>query len=73
MGGREQKGFWRDHGGQDLAEWCLITAFLALVALGIFWHVSGGLQSLWTNANSTLVTGSGPVDGNNATQQPQTH
>ena len=44
--------------GQDLAEYCLITAFIALVALGIFWHVSGGLQGMWTSINHSLGAGS---------------
>jgi len=43
--------------GQDVAEYCLITAFIALVALGIFWHVSGGLQGMWTSINSSLAAG----------------
>jgi Flp pilus assembly pilin Flp len=45
--------------GQDVAEYCLITAFIALVALGIFWHVSGGLQGMWTSINNSLVAGNG--------------
>jgi len=32
--------------GQELAEYCLITALIVLIALGIFWHVSGGIQSM---------------------------
>lgn len=43
--------------GQDLAEYCLITALIVLVALGIFWHVSGGVQGMWNTANITLVNG----------------
>jgi Flp pilus assembly pilin Flp len=43
--------------GQDIAEYCLIIAFIALVALGIFWHVSGGLQGMWTSINNSLVAG----------------
>jgi Flp pilus assembly pilin Flp len=42
--------------GQDVAEYCLITAFVALVCLGIFWHVSGGLQGMLTAINSSLTT-----------------
>jgi Flp pilus assembly pilin Flp len=42
--------------GQDIAEYCLITAFIALAALGIFWHVSGGLQGMWTSINNSLVS-----------------
>ena len=43
--------------GQDLAEYCLITALIVLIALGIFWHVSGGIQDIWDTANTTLVAG----------------
>jgi len=51
-------GFLRKKdGGQDVAEYCLITALVALIALGIFWHVSGGLQGMWTSMNASLVTG----------------
>ena len=48
--------FLRRSEGQDLSEYCLLTALLALIALGIFWHVSGGMQALWSNGNSTLAT-----------------
>ncbi|MGA2195459.1 MAG: hypothetical protein ABSH40_09335 [Bryobacteraceae bacterium] len=32
--------------GQVLAEYCLITALIVLIALGIFWHVSGGIPGI---------------------------
>ena len=32
--------------GQVLAEYCLIAALIVLIALGIFWRVSGGIQGL---------------------------
>jgi Flp pilus assembly pilin Flp len=57
--------FLRDEVGQDLAEYCLITAFLALLALGIYYRLSGGIQDLWSTANSTLVTA--PAQGSGAT------
>jgi Flp pilus assembly pilin Flp len=48
--------------GQDLAEYCLITAFIALLGLGVFSHFTGGLQGLWGLANSTIGTaGNGAV------------
>jgi Flp pilus assembly pilin Flp len=49
--------------GQDLAEYCLITALIALVALGIFWHVSGGLQGMWTSLNNSLSAGNSGAAG----------
>jgi Flp pilus assembly pilin Flp len=44
--------------GQDVAEYCLITALIALVALGIFWRVAGGMNGIWGTANTTLAAGS---------------
>ena len=43
--------------GQDVAEYCLITALLLLIAAGIFSQVSGGIQTLWTTANTSLSSG----------------
>jgi len=37
---------WNDR-GQDLAEYCLITAAIALIGLVLFINVSGGLQGVW--------------------------
>ena len=49
--------FWLgDDRGQDLAEYCLITALIALIAFGIFWHVSGGIQGVGNSMTSTLTT-----------------
>ena len=57
--------FWfRDDHGQDLAEYCLLTAFIALVACGIFVYTSGGIQNLWNFGNSTLVSGNSVAGGN---------
>ena len=46
-----------EESGQDLAEYCLITAFIVLVCLGIFWHVSGGMQGMWSSINNSLAAG----------------
>jgi len=48
--------FWRKNDqGQDLAEYCLLTALIALIGLGIFYHMSGGMQDLWGTASNTLA------------------
>ena len=49
--------------GQDVAEYCLITAFIVLVCLGILWHVNGGLQGMWTSINNSLTTNAGTPPG----------
>jgi Flp pilus assembly pilin Flp len=63
--------FRRSERGQDLAEYCLMTAIIALIGLGLFYKLSGGVQGLWGTANSAIVVanssagaaqGSGPVD-----------
>lgn len=51
------KALHSDEQGQDLAEYCLLTALVALVALGIFVHVSGGMQALWGGAQTQLTRG----------------
>lgn len=53
-----------EEGGQDLAEYCLLTALIALVAVGIFVQASGGVQAIWGTANTSLVA------GNSATSTP---
>ena len=47
--------FRRSDQGQDLAEYCLLTALIALIALGIIYRVSGGMQGLWSSTGTTLV------------------
>ena len=48
--------FFRKNHGQDVSEYCLITALIALIALGIIWHVSGGVNALWSNSNDSLAS-----------------
>jgi Flp pilus assembly pilin Flp len=57
--------------GQDLAEYCLLTALVALLALGLFSFVSGGIQGMWSTADTTLVAAnastSSPAPGGQST------
>lgn len=50
------RDFFRRIEGQDLAEYCLVMAFVGLIALGIFLKMSGGIQGIWGSANTTLAT-----------------
>ena len=43
--------------GSGLAEYCLVVAAIALIGLGIYLGMSGGVHDLWSTANSTLVSG----------------
>jgi Flp pilus assembly pilin Flp len=55
--------FRNDERGQNLSEYCLITALVALVGLVLFVHFSGGVQGLWTSANNSLAAGSPSTGG----------
>jgi Flp pilus assembly pilin Flp len=54
-----------DRRGSGLAEYCLVVAAIALIGLGIYIGMSGGVHDLWSTANSTL--GSGTSVGSAAT------
>jgi Flp pilus assembly pilin Flp len=47
-------GFLRHDDGQDLADYCLLTALVALIAAGILVHISGGLDGLWSAGRENL-------------------
>jgi Flp pilus assembly pilin Flp len=51
------KLFRQEELGQGLAEYCLLTALLLLIGLGVFIHISGGIQSIWGDAHTTLNSG----------------
>ena len=62
--------FWRfvkalqsEDRGQDLSEYCLLTALVALVALGVIIQLSGGMQAVWGGANTTLTAGNAGISG----------
>jgi len=65
------KAFRKSSAAQDVAEYCLITALVALVGLAIFIHISGGVQSIWSTANSTLAgTTAPPAQTGTTTTRP---
>jgi Flp pilus assembly pilin Flp len=70
---RKMVEFFKRDNAQDLAEYCLLVALVALVALGIFIHVSGGVQNLWTVANTSLgnAATSSTTTGGGHGSQPQ--
>jgi Flp pilus assembly pilin Flp len=79
---RIMRAFIRENQGQDLAEYCLITAFIAVGGCAVFFHVSGGIQNVWSNANSTLVSrapeagppsGGSPSSGEPSSGAPDTN
>lgn len=50
------KGLWREEDGQDLVEYSLLLAFIALGAVAILSSTSKSLNSLWSTISSTLAS-----------------
>jgi len=46
--------FWRDDQGQDLIEYTLLLAFLALASAALMIGAGASIQNIWTVTNSTL-------------------
>jgi Flp pilus assembly pilin Flp len=47
-------GFWRDETGQDLIEYTLLMAFVALASAGLFISSGASISAIWSTSNSQL-------------------
>jgi Flp pilus assembly pilin Flp len=47
--------FWQDESGQDLIEYTLLMAFVALASASLFISAGQSVQGIWSAANSNLV------------------
>jgi Flp pilus assembly pilin Flp len=47
--------FWRDEQGQDLVEYTLLLAFVALASAGLFMSAGGSIATIWTTTNAKLT------------------
>jgi Flp pilus assembly pilin Flp len=50
------KNFWTDEHGQDLIEYTLLMAFVALASAALFLGAGGSIKSIWTTSNTQLNT-----------------
>jgi Flp pilus assembly pilin Flp len=48
------KNFLRDEQGQDLVEYTLLLAFVALASAALFIGAGSSINKIWTIANNTL-------------------
>jgi Flp pilus assembly pilin Flp len=48
-------GFLRDEAGQDLIEYTLLMAFVALASAAIFISAGGSIAGIWGAANTQLA------------------
>lgn len=49
-------GFWRDEAGQDLIEYTLLMAFVALSSAALFSSSGSSVSKIRSTTNSTLST-----------------
>lgn len=52
------KQMWRNEDGQDLIEYTLLLAFVALVAAGLFIQAGQTTAGIWTQAQNRLSAAS---------------
>ena len=49
------RSFIADESGQDLIEYTLLLAFVALASAGLFIGAGGKVKTIWTTANTQLA------------------
>jgi len=50
--------FLRDDQGQDLIEYTLLMAFVALASAALFLGAGGSISGIWTTSNTQLASAS---------------
>ncbi len=48
------KALWQDEQGQDLIEYTLLMAFVALASAALFISSGASISSIWSDTNSQL-------------------
>jgi Flp pilus assembly pilin Flp len=51
---RTLHNFWNDDQGQDLIEYTLLMAFVALASAALFLGAGGSIKGIWSTSNSQL-------------------
>ena len=49
------RNFWTDEQGQDLIEYSLLMAFVALASAALFLGAGNSMKGIWSTTNSQLV------------------
>jgi len=49
------RNFWNDEQGQDLIEYTLLMAFVALASAALFIGAGGNVNAIWSKSNSQLA------------------
>ncbi len=57
------RSFWKDEEGQDLIEYTLLMAFVALASAALFLGAGSSVKSIWTSANTQLASAASAAAG----------
>jgi Flp pilus assembly pilin Flp len=49
------RNIWNDEQGQDLIEYTLLMAFVALASAALFIGAGGSIKGIWSSTNSQLA------------------
>ncbi len=49
------RNLWSDDSGQDLIEYTLLMAFVALASAALFLGAGGSVKGIWSTTNSQLT------------------
>ena len=49
------KAFWQEEDGQDLVEYSLLLAFIALAAVALLSSAGRSIKTMWTGINSQMA------------------
>jgi Flp pilus assembly pilin Flp len=49
------RNFWQEDQGQDLIEYTLLMAFVALASAALFIGAGGSIKNIWSTTNSQLA------------------
>ena len=49
------RNLWKDEQGQDLIEYTLLMAFVALASAALFIGAGGSVKGIWSSTNSQLT------------------
>ncbi len=55
--------FWQDETGQDIVEYSLLIAFIAVATMWIVIDGGSSVSHIWTGENTVIVTASTTVAG----------
>ncbi len=57
------RNLWNDEQGQDLIEYTLLLAFVALASAALFIGAGGHINAIWTTTNNQLANAAGAAGG----------